>query len=183
MSEPTHYIHRGTPLLGDHPRGDECPNCEPAYGNCGGYCEPGPAPQQRAQKVADLIAKWQDRLGLSGWEIRYNPDGKPDKGKAAGMTQDLYLHLCQIVIAKDCPDSELEACVLHEMLHIVTGPLGTMTKQLAGAIGDERTGPLLLDNAHDAEERLIELLVTALTGRKQRIFGKRALKHLEMFAA
>jgi hypothetical protein len=128
---------------------------------------------QRIKTVNGYIAKWQPRLGLSEWNIRFSPSGEPGPHKAASGTTHEYLRLYEIAIDKACPPSELEACVVHELLHLVIGPLETKAKAMAGALGDRRTAPLLLDETHDVAETAIEQLVNALIGRRQlTVFGE-----------
>jgi hypothetical protein len=93
-----------------------------------------------------------------------------------------FLQLCEIGIHKDCPDAEVEACVVHELLHICTNKLRQVAGEYAGALGNPSTGPVLLNAVHEADERLIEQLVEALIGRRPMMFGK-SLKHFQMFAA
>lgn len=121
----------------------------------------------RAELVAGHIAKWQERLGLSEWIIRYNPDGKIDKDGAASNSHDPYRLLCEIRISPESPDDELENGVLHELLHLVVEPVTDMAHQFAGAAGDKHVSPVLLDMVHAKSERMIEQIAFALSGRRQ----------------
>lgn len=123
----------------------------------------------REQKVNAFIRKWQPRLGLQAWDIRYNPNRKSGKGTAADMSRDETRRLCEIRIDPNCPDSELENNVLHELGHLVVGPLEDMAKRLAGTAGGKGAGTLLMDMVHDTSERMIEQWVAGLTGRRQTV--------------
>jgi len=125
----------------------------------------------RADIVAQCIDKWQARLGLADWEIKFNPDRVLDDNEAANMSRDRFRRLAEIGIALDCPDSQLEAGVLHELLHIVLGPVLDMAHSITGALGDQRTAPILMDQVHDLSERAIEQIVDAITGKRQRVWG------------
>lgn len=125
------------------------------------------APASRTELVAGYISKWQTRLGLSEWIIRYNPDGKIAKDGAASNSHDPYRLLCEVRIGPKSPDDELENSVLHELLHLVVEPVTEMAHQFAGATGDKRLSPVLMDMVHAKTERMIEQIAFALSGKRQ----------------
>ena len=133
----------------------------------------------RDQRIRDLIAKWQPRLGLQAWDVRYNPARKVGKGRDAEAALKRYLLLCEIGIRKNCPDSELEAHVLHELIHVVIDPLAFKAQTMAGALCEDHT--VLLDETGDVIEAVIERLVNAMLNRRQMPYGKKAAKHFSTF--
>ena len=158
------------------------PGCgRPADHNKGVLDIPANHTPSRERRVIDLITKWQPRLGLQDWDIRYNPNRKIRKHSLANNTHSYVYHICEIGVQSDCPDSELEACVLHEMLHPVVNPLVDRALALAGTGGDERVGIMLMDELHEMREALIERMVRALLDRHTLPFGKRIEKEFASF--
>lgn len=136
----------------------------------------------RTELVVGYIQKWQSRLGLDEWIIRYNPNGGTDKGGVAQNSRDSYRRLCEIRVSPDCPDGELENSVIHELLHLVVAPVLDAANRFAGAVGGKKTGPALMDAIHDDSERMIEQIAFAMSGRRQtEIWWSK--KQLAMFQA
>jgi len=142
----------------------------------------------REQRVRDLIAIWQPRLGLRDWDIRYldipEPDhaDEPEDDKHTGDDEHdavIYrdeMELCaQIYIALDTPDEYLECLVIHELLHAVLIRIQHAAFACAGTLGD-KAGVLMIDQLDNDMERAINQIATAITGIRP-MFGKRLRVH------
>src|SRR5688500_9642031 len=122
----------------------------------------------REQKVNALIAKWQPRLGLQHWVVRYNPDRKieTDDDSDAYIYKQNPLRLAEIVIGDVVIDDEIEYCVVHEMLHLVMNDYDALALRCAGGIGGDGA-TLLMDELHERFEEVVETLAGALIGQRQ----------------
>ena len=150
---------------------EQCPSCGPV-----------PTPGVRIDAVNALIARWATRLRVTDWDIRYNPDCRPATHESACVLYNDLLKYAEVHIAEDVPDSELESCVVHEMVHIVLKDLLYRASAYAGLYGGSRVGPQLLDEMSALSERAVEALTEGLLDRRQGLFGPEA-ERMSMFAA
>lgn len=109
------------------------------------------------RSVAQVIEKWQKRLGLSHWKIIAG-----DPQRFDGDDVDAHIHrkvdeLTAIVhVSPQAPAGQIERLVLHEMLHI---PVGELVDPLRH-VGEFSVG--MLDLLGVMEERFINILCNAL---------------------
>lgn len=127
----------------------------------------------REQRVRDLINKWQPRLGLQSWDIRYVDEAVPKAAArtamAAANQADLTQH-AQVWVDPAAPDTALENLVLHELGHIVTAPLTDFASEIAAHFGG-KAAPLFLNHISNAEEVILNTYAKAITGQNP-LFGK-----------
>lgn len=126
----------------------------------------------REQRVRDLIAHWQPRLGLQAWDIRYQDIKIPAKAHNAYVARRDQERCAQVYVNPKLPDSVLEECVLHELLHIALSPAFDLAMRAAA-------NQVLIDELDQRHENAIDLLVFALIG-KRTVMGK-ALKWMPAF--
>lgn len=132
----------------------------------------------REQRVRDLIAKWQPRLRLQAWDIRYVdeklPDLTTDTSLACGYIMG-YNQQAQLWIDPKAPDADLEALVLHELGHIVLFYLSELVTDMADKLGG-KANEVLNAQAHGMIEVAADSYAFAITGR-QPLFGKTVKRH------
>ena len=122
---------------------------------------------KQALGVQALIQKWQERLNLTDWEIRYDqgdPNGKRKEWQATQKYRETE-RVAQIRIDPDLPPEQLEGVVVHELLHLVLLPYTTLARTFAAR---HKQGALLLDLLHEEEEPVIEVLLRALVPSYER---------------
>lgn len=128
----------------------------------------------REQRVRDLIAKWQPRLRLQAWDIRYVDEPLPDVEATDYALACSYVMgnnlQAQVWIDPDAPDADLEALVLHELGHMVAKRVASLAEDMAASIGG-KGGRALELQLHNALEILIDSYAIAITGRNP-LFGK-----------
>lgn len=124
--------------------------------------------------VEDKLEVWQMSLGLSDWDIRYDPKRGSGRDAHARMDLNSYRRMGQLRLAKDMPDEHVPYFIVHELLHIW---LIGLRDPIVNTYGCDAWHPVA---AH--EEALINALAAALTGDRWRAHGKE-LKHYSAFAA
>ena len=108
------------------------------------------------EELQGYVDYWQIRLGLSGWdiEVRFNLSQHFADAAVIGgpeyMTARLRFNTRRMRREK-CTSEELEASVVHEMIHIV----------LWEAIGEHHH-----DEQERSEERAVQMLTRALMKRE-----------------
>lgn len=136
----------------------------------------------REQRVRDLIAHWQPRLGLQAWDIRYVdepfPNKKDEQRLSACVYKEMHSKIAQIFLAENTPDEDLVGSVLHELLHITLSDLEEMAMAGAGLAG--RGSMVFMDMLELRIERAIEDVIFALTGRR---FVAKGVREKPMFSA
>lgn len=91
------------------------------------------------KRVMALIKKWVVPIGLGAWNLKFYFEREPDtsSGKDSldvlfSVTPDWkYQHAgiyCQLSVAEDIDDRELEEAFVHELMHIYVSPMSTKEK-------------------------------------------------------
>lgn len=139
------------------------------YVGAGRFCDglrddPIHAPT-REQKVQALIAKWQPRLGLQAWDIRYNEAAPCEADEEAAVLCDDQEQLAQLVINPATSDSHLEGIVIHELIHVVMRLYDNLANSAAGTLGPV-AGPMVMEQIDNEQERVVNRIVEAIIGRR-----------------
>ena len=118
-----------------------------------------------------MIWLWADKFGLRDWDVRFTP--KPaDDGLLAQVDFRTAEKVAQIRVAEDVPDEEvLEACIVHEMLHLALKPYTIPTERLLATLS-EPLRTIMAGQLEDAEEEIIETLVRAFGFDRYRPTGE-----------
>lgn len=83
--------------------------------------------------VSSRVRHWRKRLGLAAWHIRveYGPD--PDEGSEAScMALPEYGYATLRFDLPNIPPDEVDAWVVHELMHCYVWPLANAAHALAG---------------------------------------------------
>lgn len=104
------------------------------------------------KQLLTLVSKWQKALGLANWKLHIHIDNNlPAYGKTIWkweyMSGDVYLNPVMHLEEPD-PDEELEATVVHELMHIVLCPAWT-------DIGDDEHKRLMLERMTEEVTRIM----------------------------
>lgn len=124
--------------------------------------------------INNVLAKWQARLGLSDWDIRYDPEKGAGKDAHARIDLNAYRRMGQLRLAKDLPDKHIPYFIVHELLHVW---LVGLREPITNLYGCTAWHPVEAN-----EEQMINALAAALTGDQWRAHGKE-LKHYTAFTA
>ena len=116
------------------------------------------------KQVRKLVRKWQKRLGLDGWKIEV----KCLEAEVLLVNDTRGIALCHrdndaltATLSFAMPEFR-EDCVIHELLHLATAPIGNVVEVLLQALGTEAQEMLGAQYAR-AEENLVY--------RLERVFG------------
>ena len=125
----------------------------------------------REQRVRDLISRWQPRLRLQAWDIRFVDEALPDtldeSTAMACITVAGLTEMAQMWIHPDAPDADLEAIVLHELGHLVMDRLNDLVDDMAPEGSPQR---FLWTQFHAECEKIMDSYAEAITGRRP-LFG------------
>ena len=114
--------------------------------------------------VENLMFKWQQRLGLLDWDIRYAHGVEPAEGSRGTSNIWHAKRSVTVRIRQSAPDEVVEEIVLHELLHVVLAPgwdaLSDALRRIASHDLYEGTKEL----ADEMEETTIQHLTVAFLG-------------------
>jgi len=159
---------------------DECPwgmavdAKDPAWNNggsgktycrtCAGYGKPGDYMERASTKsddrhdiTMDAVEKWQNRLALDNWRLFVGQVWSEEDNDKDALVYRPPAELYAIIkINPLAPADQIERLVVHEMLHLVFGPLDDLA---------ENGQPIGIMEAYERElERTINMLAQVLTG-------------------
>jgi hypothetical protein len=95
------------------------------------------------------------RWNISGWELQF--EHRESKGNYAAVTTHVVARVVIVVLATEWPnrspsDAELRLCARHEMVHVLTEPLCSLS-QCRHVTEDELNAGI-----HEVTMRLLQLL-------------------------
>ena len=132
--------------------------------------------------IVDAIYKYQRKLALLDWDIRYDPEwtSKNDL-ESATITGDLYSRSATLRIRDNVPDRLLGQHIVHELFHLVFKEYAIPANHVIAKAGAGGLG--MLDHLADMEERICETVAFALTGTPWEPVGKKPAKWHRPFLA
>jgi hypothetical protein len=124
------------------------------------------------KQVAKRIAFWSKKLGTDGWQVRYSLI-PADEEHRASTTPDGDRRRAVIQISADCPDSQVDREIVHELLHVLLYEANDLFER---SVGDHQpeAREFLRGQWRRSVEWPIERLVDALTGIP---FGQFGIEH------
>ena len=89
-----------------------------------------PTSAEQFEEFKALCLKWQDRLGMTEWQLHFTHRDLP--GKYAGIEYQIESYLAEITLNTDWDDrpvttETLESAARHEVAHLVIAELHTLT--------------------------------------------------------
>jgi hypothetical protein len=115
------------------------------------------------RRVADVIVKWQERLRLRDWDIRF-VDGPTDDNCVANNDSWGLKQVSVIRMREGLTPEAEEREIVHELLHVVLRYIKCGWESEAKKWMPPPVYGQVREAAEDEEEIAIEKLVTALTG-------------------
>jgi len=119
-----------------------------------------------APEVRDLIATWQDRLGLRDWRIApvlIPASTIDDEGRVARCYYWAEALRAKLHLAAKCEAATMEANVVHELAHLVMAETVTIAKAAANQLGPDARA-LTLELLEAADERAVRRWERCLCG-------------------
>jgi len=135
------------------------------------------AKSARQAKIREYIGIVRHRLNLLDWEVRYNPNSKPDPEHSAEITYSESDRAAVIVVSEFTDDLDLEAVITHELLHAALKPLVDQAERLLVHVDGDRARVHIHEMFDDAEEQVIEVLTRALVMSAPRVAVPHDGKH------
>ncbi len=114
------------------------------------------------RQVHNILQDWQQKLRLENWEISVEllpAEELGDDGRVAQVRSRPCYMRADIEVANEQDDVEIEASILHELLHIV---LSEMREELSEGKQFMRTEPWNL-----REEQAVHRLETCIMATKE----------------
>jgi hypothetical protein len=108
------------------------------------------------KKAKRLVAEYQEIFGLLDWDVRYSETPAEEEHYATLDWRDQE-KVAQIRLTHE-DDHDLEASIVHEMLHLVLKTYSVPMLRLVSLM-DEPLRTFLAGQLEDAEEQVIETIV------------------------
>jgi len=115
-------------------------------------------------EVKKLVKRWQDRLHLGEWTIEViTIDGAEinEEGHLAQIQRRVHSLEARVIVAMHREASEVEATIIHEMLHLVLGEMLAAFRHGVDQLSDQAAAVAQAD-FDTAEERTVSRLTLAL---------------------
>jgi len=103
--------------------------------------------------VEPLVVKWREILGLSRWQITIGIH----RENGARIEVDYRYLRARMSISQDTKEDEIEAYILHELLHILTGEIVEEVTKIK-----ERFSPTELLRIMTAEDKAVESITRTM---------------------
>lgn len=75
---------------------------------------------RRGKIITALCTRWQVRLNLQSWDVRWRWQDTPDDDAAGNVCTSRWWESAEVRIAKRLPWDKVRETVVHEMVHIRT---------------------------------------------------------------
>jgi len=142
-----------------------------------------------AELVVPAVARWKTALGLSGWDIRYDPAWTSGPDLLGNISIEYESEVAAIRIHPDTPPVAVERIVLHEMLHILFTDVQDAWEEAFNLVGAKPRGKAakglmswLATQQYQRTELSINRLVAALLGVPVVVYAPSDTKAFAPFA-
>ena len=129
--------------------------------------------EEKEKVVEEAMRYWQPRLRLRDWELGYDFVDETETGSKYGDLLVVWDKESAIIeICKKCPDSRLEALVVHEMLHIHTHRSNVMMLSVLNTLCKRKMTEIIYDELQLKENVLVDKLARILVDMRKEKEGK-----------
>lgn len=121
--------------------------------------------QTREDKLQEKIEFWQDRIGLTEWQL-WSTFIPPDGERHAEVSYDPYHFQGTIQVNDDLPEDQWDWTVVHEELHILLEPIQEYVSDLLSNI-DPKERKVLEGQMERSFEPVYNRLAKAIVGTRR----------------